>query len=298
MEIPPTQVKPLTEAIAEFAQYQQLVGGRSPATVRAYRSDLNSLAAEIPDFSHFQLSAVRNWLAKARAEGKSRATLARRTAAVKAFSTWAVRQGYLSTDSAARLASPQPARTLPQVVDATEAGELVGSAQSRDHNHFLRDSAILELLYATGMRVAELVGLDIGDLNLERRTAQVTGKGNKQRVVPFGQAAAAALEQWLAQGRSSLAGDTAAVFVGSRGKRIDPRQVRRIVAAAGQVSGVGQLSPHALRHSAATHLLEGGADLRVVQEVLGHSSLQTTQIYTHISHGRLAQVYRQAHPRA
>ncbi|UIZ91497.1 tyrosine-type recombinase/integrase [Corynebacterium sp. CNCTC7651] len=158
---------------------------------------------------------------------------------------------------------------------------------------------MLELLYATGIRVGELTGLDMGDVDLDRRIAKVTGKGNKQRVVPFGIAAAEAVEAWTGRGRPALvAGAEAALFVGSRGKRIDQRQVRRIVERAAADTGAGDVTPHSLRHSAATHLLEGGADLRVVQELLGHSSLQTTQIYTHVSAQRLKRVYEQAHPRA
>ena len=175
----------------------------------------------------------------------------------------------------------------------------MGNAVSADEAHFLRDSAILELLYASGMRVAELVRLDLSDIDFYRGTLHVTGKGDKQRVVPFGHAADDALRQWIEKGRGQLAEEgTKAVFVGSRGGRIDQRQVRRIVDRAAKVSGAQGLTPHGVRHSSATHLLEGGADLRVVQELLGHSSLNTTQIYTHVSAQRLQRVYNQAHPRA
>lgn len=298
---PDREVRPssqIAEAIEDFAEYQRLVVGRSPATVRGYRSDLLDLARSVATFSDFGLNNLREWLAEAVAAGKSRATLARRTAAVRAFSTWAVRQGHLSADVAARLVSPKVNRTLPHVLGPAQAGELMGDAASSDEPEFLRDSAILELLYATGMRVSELCGLNNADLDLGRNTARVSGKGGKQRVVPFGRAAADAIQQWLEQGRGKFAGTTDALFVGVRGGRIDPRQVRRIVERAAKVSGAGELTPHGLRHTAATHLLEGGADLRIVQEMLGHSSLQTTQIYTHVSAQRLREVYRQAHPRA
>lgn len=288
----------LAEAIADFAEYQLQVLGRSPATVKGYTSDLKNLAGEIATFAEFDLSALRAWLGKAVDEGKSRATLARRTAAARAFSTWACREGYLDKDVAARLSSPKVGQHLPTVLSEKDAGELMGNAASESEEEFLRDSAMLELLYATGMRVAELVGLNVLDVDLQRRTARVTGKGNKQRVVPFGQAAADALAEWIDKARPEMAKDEQALFVGKRGARIDPRQVRRIVEKAAQVTGAPGLSPHGLRHSAATHLLEGGADLRVVQEVLGHSSLQTTQIYTHVSAQRLKDVYSQAHPRA
>ncbi|WP_408930655.1 tyrosine recombinase XerC [Corynebacterium axilliensis] len=288
----------LDEAIEDFAEYQRVVRGRSPATVRGYCSDLRLLARGVPDFASFTLAELRAWLASAVEEGKSRSTLARRTAALRAFSSWATREGYLDVDVAQRLATPAVGKHLPTVMSPAKAGELMMNAVSADEAHFLRDSAMLEFLYATGTRVAELVGLDIDDLDLSRRTARVTGKGNKQRVVPFGESAADALGQWLEVGRPHLAGDTPAVFVGTRGSRIDPRQVRRVVEKAAQVTGAPGLTPHGLRHSAATHLLEGGADLRVVQELLGHSSLQTTQVYTHVSAQRLRDVYARAHPRA
>lgn len=288
----------LDEAIEDFAEYQRVVRGRSEATVRGYCSDLRLLARGVPDFASFTLAELRAWLASAVEEGKSRSTLARRTAALRAFSSWATREGYLDVDVAQRLATPAVGKHLPTVMSPAKAGELMMNAVSADEAHFLRDSAMLEFLYATGTRVAELVGLDIDDLDLSRRTARVTGKGNKQRVVPFGESAADALGQWLEVGRPHLAGDTPAVFVGTRGGRIDPRQVRRVVEKAAQVTGAPGLTPHGLRHSAATHLLEGGADLRVVQELLGHSSLQTTQVYTHVSAQRLKDVYARAHPRA
>ncbi|WP_291313089.1 tyrosine recombinase XerC [Corynebacterium sp. UBA2622] len=290
----------LTEAIEDFAEYSRLVQGRSEATVRAYRSDLSSLAGFIPGFDSFTLPALRAWLADALARGLARSTLARRTAAVRAFSTWAYNQGHLATDVAARLVAPKVSRHLPRVVDPERAGELV-EAEINDDAHAaeaLRDRAMLELMYATGIRVSELTTLDLGDLDMDRRTARVTGKGNKQRVVPFGGQAASALKSWISEGRTALAGATPAVFVGSRGSRIDPRQVRRVVERAAQRTGAGELTPHSLRHTAATHMLEGGADLRVVQELLGHSSLQTTQIYTHVSAQRLKNVYDRAHPRA
>ncbi len=292
-----THPSQLAEAVEDFAEHARLVRGRSEATVRGYRSDLLALATRVPTFAAFTLPALRAWLGAAAAEGKSRATLARRTASVKSFSTWALQQGHLSSDVAARLVSPKVTRPLPTVLGVATAGEFVGNAVSADEVEFLRDSAVLELLYATGVRVSELTGMDVKDLDLTRRTVRVRGKGGKERVVPFGEAAADAVRQWLEQGRAELAGDTPALFVGVRGGRLDPRQVRRIVEKAGQVTGQ-DVTPHGLRHTAATHLLEGGADLRVVQEMLGHSSLQTTQIYTHVSAERLKDVFKRAHPRA
>lgn len=281
----------LVEAIYDFAEHQRLVLGRSEATIKGYTSDLLDLAKTIDSFSSFTLPRLRNWLAAAVAEGKARSTLARRTASVKAFSTWAVKQRYLRTDEAAKLSSPKVPKHLPKVLDPKEASAAMDNAKSADELHLVRDTAMLELLYATGMRVSELTGIDLHDIDSSRQTIRVLGKGNKERIVPFGDAANTALNAWLAR-REELAKDPDALFVGTRGKRIDQRQVRRVVEAAGEVS------PHALRHSTATHLLEGGADLRVVQELLGHSSLQTTQVYTHVTSERLKKVFNQAHPRA
>ncbi|OHQ53404.1 recombinase XerC [Corynebacterium sp. HMSC070H05] len=289
-------------AVGDFADYASLVLGRSPNTVKGYVSDLATLAGYADTFDAFTLEVLRTWLADALTAGRSRATLARRTAAARAFSTWAYRQGYIDHDAAARLKAPKVNRALPNVVRGERATELVEADTADDAHpaeHF-RDRAMLELLYATGMRVGELTGLNLSDIDLARGLARVTGKGNKQRVVPFGREATLALNEWLEFGRSELANGKAgdAVFVGSRGGRIDQRQVRRVVERAGQRAGVSDISPHTLRHTAATHMLEGGADLRVVQEMLGHSSLQTTQIYTHVSAQRLKNVYDQAHPRA
>lgn len=290
----------LQAAVDDFADYAELVLGRSPNTIKGYVADLRSLDGYAATFDQFTLDTLRLWLADALTAGKSRSTLARRTAAARAFSAWAYRQGYIDTDAAARLKAPKINRALPTVVKGERASELVEADTDDDGRRAedVRDRAMLELLYATGMRVGELTGLDIGDVDLTRGLAHVTGKGNKQRVVPFGDKAAAAVAEWLELGRDQLAGDTRAVFVGSRGKRIDQRQVRRVVERAGQRAGVEHVSPHTLRHTAATHMLEGGADLRVVQEMLGHTSLQTTQIYTHVSAQRLKRVYDQAHPRA
>lgn len=323
-------------AAEDFADHARLVLGRSEHTVRGYISDLARLRGRVDTFAEFTLDNLRAWLADEVAAGKKKSTLARRTAAVRAFSTWAYKEGYLEADVAARLISPKVNRALPTVVSQDTAAALVtrasidntedsGDSGGADSSHAsatehpasgvtairaaadLRDTAMLELLYATGMRVGELTGLDVGDVDLARNVAKVTGKGNKQRVVPFGIPAAEAVTAWLDRGRPQLVaseanGDPstsdAALFVGARGKRIDQRQVRRIVQRQAQKVGASGATPHSLRHSAATHLLEGGADLRMVQELLGHSSLQTTQIYTHISAQRLKNVYNQAHPRA
>lgn len=291
----------LGEAIDDFAEHLRLVKGRSEATVRSYRADLLDLAEGVHSFDDLTLNALRSWLGAAVTDGKSRATIARRTASARAFTSWAVRAGHLQTDVAARLASPKINRALPDVLSDRQADHLVTEpAESDDSPEAVRDTAMLELLYASGMRVAELCGMDMGDVDLSRRTARVTGKGDKQRTVPFGESAAAAVKDWIDHARPQLDhGDGgSALFLGSRGGRIDPRQVRRVVEKSAAATGAGHVSPHDLRHSAATHMLEGGADLRVVQELLGHSSLQTTQIYTHVSAQRLKEVFNQAHPRA
>ena len=292
----------LQEAIADFAEHLHLVVGRSPATVAGYRSDLIDFCQHAHTFEDFTLVNLRAWLGAAVDAGKSRATIARRAAAARSFSSWCERQGYLDTNVAARLAVPKSGRSLPTVVTPTAAETLMVSSQATTEPEYLRDTAMLELLYATGIRVSELCGIDLADVNYSRNTVKVTGKGNKQRVVPFGDPAASALKAWRDHGRPHLLNPKKpahnALFLGARGGRIDPRMVRTVVARVGKQLGVDGLGPHSLRHSAATHMLDGGADLRVVQELLGHSSLQTTQIYTHVSTTRLKQAYNQAHPRA
>lgn len=283
--------------IDDFCEHLELVVGRSEATVRGYRSDLVALAETLQSMENFTLPQLRQWLGQAVEEGKSRATLARRTASAKSFSSWAQKNGHLESDAAARLISPKINRDLPKVLGERQAGDFVENAASTTDEEFFRDSAILELLYATGMRVSELCGADLNSIDHQRKVIRVLGKGDKERIVPFGKAAEEALSKWLPV-RKKMAKDTDALFVGVRGQRINPRQVRRIVDKAAKVTGVDKLSPHSLRHTAATHLLDGGADLRQVQELLGHSSMQTTQIYTHVSSKRLLEAFNQAHPRA
>jgi integrase/recombinase XerC len=230
--------------------------------------------------------------------------MARRATAVRVFTAWAQRTGRIATDPGALLGSPKAHRTLPPALRVDEARALLEAAAVRADDGSpvgSRDVAILELLYATGIRVGELCGLDVDDLDHERRVVRVFGKGRKERTVPFGRPAERAVDAWLRTGRPALAapGAGAALFLGARGRRIDQRAVRTLVHARLQdVPGAPDLGPHGLRHTAATHLLEGGADLRTVQELLGHASLATTQIYTHVTTDRLRQAFRQAHPRA
>ena len=207
-------------------------------------------------------------------------------------------------DAGASLGAPKAHRTLPPVLRADEAAELVRAAAEHADDGSpvgLRDVAMLELLYATGIRVGELVGLDVDDLDRDREVVRVLGKGRKERSVPFGRPASRALDRWLATGRPALRAEGAgpALFLGTRGHRIDQRAVRRLVhQRIADVPGAPDIGPHGLRHTAATHLLEGGADLRSVQELLGHASLATTQLYTHVTTDRLRRAYQQAHPRA
>jgi integrase/recombinase XerC len=277
--------------------------------VRAYVADVVSLLDHLRRLGgrtvgDLELHVLRSWLAKQRATGAARSTLARRAAAARTFTAWAYAGGYLRTDPGELLASPRPHRTLPSVLAADEAGALMeaGPADPADVTPVdRRDHLIMEMLYATGMRVGELVRLDVDDVDRGRRIVRVFGKGAKERMVPYGRAAERALDAWLRSGRPLLAATSSgsALLLGARGARIDQRTVRRIVhQRIRSVPGAPDMGPHGLRHTAATHLLDGGADLRAVQELLGHASLATTQIYTHVSVERLLQTYSRAHPRA
>ncbi|HKP40349.1 tyrosine recombinase XerC [Mycobacterium sp.] len=296
--------------LEEFDEYLELERGRSEHTRRAYLGDLRSLfeflAERIPDaaLTNLNLPLLRSWLASQASTGAARTTLSRRTSAVKTFTAWAARRGLLSSDPATRLQVPKARRTLPAVLRQDQALDAMAAAKSGAQQGdplALRDRLIVELLYASGIRVSELCGLDIDDVDTPRRLLRVLGKGNKQRTVPFGEPAQAALEVWLSDGRPALATPDSgpALLLGARGRRLDPRQARTVVhQTIAAVDGAPDIGPHGLRHSAATHLLEGGADLRVVQELLGHSSLATTQLYTHVTVARLRAVHDQAHPRA
>jgi integrase/recombinase XerC len=295
----------MREAVDDFARHLAAGVGRSTHTVRGYVTDVVSLldhAARMArtEPGQLDLTVVRSWLAKRRTLGAARTSLARHAAAARAFSTWAHRGGLLATDVAAGLASPKAHRPLPSVLRPEQAGALVEAPGDEASPGLLRDRAALELLYATGIRVSELCGLDLPDLDSGRRLVRVFGKGAKERAVPFGEPAEQALEDWLRLGRPALTGPHSgqALLLGMRGGRLNPTVVRRLVSQHARTAGVPATSPHHLRHSAATHLLEGGADLRSVQELLGHSSLASTQIYTHVSTERLRSAYRQAHPRA
>jgi integrase/recombinase XerC len=294
--------------LEEFDEYLGLQCGRSAHTRRAYLGDLRALFAFLDGrgigLDGLSLPVLRTWLAAAAGAGAARTTLARRTSAVKAFAAWAMRRRLLTADPAARLQVPKAHRTLPAVLRQDQALDAMAAAKSGAEQGdplALRDRLIVEMLYATGIRVSELCGLHIDDVDTRHRLVRVLGKGNKQRTAPFGAPAAEALQAWLTDGRPALvtAESGPALLLGARGRRLDVRQARTVVhQTVAAVVGAPDMGPHGLRHSAATHLLEGGADLRVVQELLGHSSLATTQLYTHVAVSRLRAVHDQAHPRA
>lgn len=291
-------------ALAAFERHLRAERGLSAHTVRAYTGDIASLLDHANRMGRgvgeLDIRVLRSWLARLRTSGLARTTLARRAAAARVFTAYATRHGLLAHDPGLLLATPKGHRTLPAVLRADEVDALLATPAGDDPVD-LRDHAVLELLYATGVRVSELCGLDVDDVDQQRRVVRVVGKGDKERAVPFGAPAARALTAWLDAGRPKLATRRSgpAVFLGARGGRLDPRTARRVVheRLAG-VEGAPSLGPHGLRHTAATHLLEGGADLRSVQELLGHARLATTQIYTHVTVDRLKATYDRAHPRA
>ena len=297
------------QVIDDYERHLRLERDLTEHTVRGYVSDVKGLAdhAErlgVRDPADLTIRAVRSHLAQQRSLGRARSTLARRSTSLRVFTAWLLRTGRASTDAAALLVSPAARRELPATLSANEIRAVLDAAAERidtDAVTGTRDLAMLELLYATGIRVGELVGLDIDDLDRARQLVRVFGKGRKERSVPFGLPAQDAVEAWLQHGRPQVATSVSgpAMFLGVRGGRIDQRTVREVVhRRLADVEGVPDLGPHGLRHTAATHLLEGGADLRSVQEVLGHASIGTTQIYTHVSNERLRAAFRQAHPRA
>lgn len=295
--------------LGEYERHLSAERNLTPHTVRAYTTDVAGLLEHASRLGHtdlvsLDLRSLRSWLARQQTSGRARTTLARRATAARVFTAWLARTGRVADDFGASLGSPRSRRTLPPVLRMDEASDLIRAAAELADDGSpvgIRDVAMLELLYATGIRVGELVGLDLDDVDRERNVVRVFGKGRKERMVPFGHPAAAALDRWLTSGRPRLRVEGAgpALFLGARGRRIDPRAVRTLVhQRIAEVPGAPDIGPHGLRHTAATHLLEGGADLRSVQELLGHSSLATTQLYTHVTTDRLRRAYQQAHPRA
>jgi integrase/recombinase XerC len=331
----------LSAALVAFRRHLDAERALSRHTVRAYQGDIQSLldyawSCGIEEPAELDVTILRGWLAGQHQAGAARATLARRGAAARAFTSFAHRQGWLAADPGPQLGTPKAHRVLPQVLRREEMNSVLADCEDRALRDLaagqraaaalaMRDAAVLELLYASAIRVSELCDLDTGGLDTARRTVRVLGKGRKERVVPVGVPAVRAVGRWEELGRPMVANarSGSALFLGARGGRLDPRTARRIVharlrdaslaaaiangangaeesavAAAHLGQAVRDAGPHAIRHTAATHLLEGGADLRSVQEILGHSSPATTQIYTHVSAERLKESYRQAHPRA
>ena len=296
------------ELLHAYSRHLGAERGRSPHTRRAYLGDARNLltfaaARGMEKLDDLRIADLRAWLGEQADAGAARSTIARRAASARTFLGWAAHTGRVRSDPSVRLVAPRRQSSLPAVLKQGEAGQLLDVAAVRaddaDPVH-VRDRAMLELLYASGIRVGELAALDIDDLDLAQGVVRVLGKGSKERVVPFGEPARRSLVAWLSA-RTALATATSgsALFLGRRGKRVDARQVRSTVhEMLSHLPDAPDLGPHGLRHSAATHLLEGGADLRIVQELLGHASLATTQLYTHVSVERLRTSYEQAHPRA
>ena len=297
----------LERAVSDFALYLSAERGFSAHTVRSYSADLADLerftsTRGIRTTDAIDLEVLRDWLWDGSKAGLAKSTLARRSAAVRSFSSWLSRTGVASTDAGTRLRAPKADHHLPRVLTRPQIdGMFEGLSERASGGEAIatRDLAIVELLYASALRVSEIVGLDLDDVDLGRLTVRVTGKGSKERVVPFGAPAKRAIVDYEHHRHELVTEPTPAVFLGARGKRIGTRTVYQLIAGllAG-VPGSGPAGPHTLRHTAATHLLDGGADLRSVQEMLGHASLGTTQFYTHVSAERLKESYRNAHPRA
>lgn len=301
----------LPHTVDAFASYLAVERGFSEHTVRSYRSDLTQLVefaetkgASSPD--DIDLELLRDWLWRGSQDGLAKSTLARRAAAARSLTAWLAHTAVTPMDAAARLKAPKSDHHLPRVLSRENMDAILDRLAQRAETAdplALRDLAVVELLYASALRVSELTGLGVGDVDLGRLTVRVLGKGSKERVVPFGIPARTAVTRYLEQGRPALARDQGAaaspLFVGAKGGRLASRTVYGLVAALlSSIPGSGPSGPHTLRHTAATHLLDGGADLRAVQEMLGHASLGTTQLYTHVSAERLKESYRIAHPRA
>jgi integrase/recombinase XerC len=294
-------------AVSDFAVYLSAERGFSPHTVRSYSADLADLerftnTRGIQTTDGLDLEVLRDWLWDGSKSGLAKSTLARRSAAVRSFSSWLARTGAAPTDAGTRLRAPKADHHLPRVLTRAQIdGLLAGLTERASGGDAIatRDLAIVELLYASALRVSEIAGLDLDDIDLGRLTVRVTGKGSKERVVPFGAPAGRAIVDYEKHRHELLTDPTPAVFLGARGKRIGTRTIYELIAGLlAELPGSGPAGPHTLRHTAATHLLDGGADLRSVQEMLGHASLGTTQLYTHVSAERLKESYRNAHPRA
>jgi integrase/recombinase XerC len=299
-------VEQFAQARDGFLEYLRHERNRSSHTVRAYEGDITHLLcsaqqAGLRELDEISIHFLRQWLGELSVQGLARSSIARRASAGRAFTQWCHRRGLMEKDPGARLTSPRVPIGLPTVLDQSDASALLthaAVAADDDSPLAVRDLAILELLYGTGCRVGELCSLDVADLDCDERRARVKGKGNKERIIPFGVPAKVSVQNWLRKRSEIARPGEVALFVGVRGTRINQRTVRAVVQRLANQAELPWIGPHSLRHSAATHVLEGGADLRSVQELLGHSSLATTQRYTHVSVERLRATYSLAHPRA
>lgn len=311
MKVRENQTVELREAVADFLTTVRLEYGYSAHTLRAYTKDLATFAEYsakngVCDTADLSLDVLREWIFSRGESGVSAATLARQVATLKSFGKWLEQHDLVRHNPASRLRAPKGAKTLPRVLSAEQVATILERLQGQVDSAVpasLRDLAVFELLYAAGIRVSELCTMPLEGYNRAERTIRVLGKGNKERVVPIGSPAARALDDYLAQAREELVSaggsDPGTFFVSSRGKKLSPGTVYKLISRyVGAEPGSGPSGPHTLRHTAATHLLDGGADLRVVQEMLGHASLSSTQVYTHVSTEKLLESYRQAHPRA
>ena len=297
----------IPEAAARFVRALEAERDLSPHTVAAYRRDLEDFSewasrGQTTSLEDVSRPALRRFVAFLGSRGLARRSIARKASALRSFMRWSLEKGLIAKDPSEGLDTPKLDRPLPKVLRAHDAAALM-ELPPDDDAVGLRDRAVLELLYGSGLRVSELTGLDVDDVDLKHRSMSVTGKGRKERRLPIGNAAGRALEGYLADARPELAARakgsvTPALFLNRDGKRLGPRSVRALMDRYALAEGLPRVSPHALRHSFATHLLDNGADLRAVQELLGHESLSTTQIYTHVSTERLRSVYEQSHPRA
>jgi tyrosine recombinase XerC len=296
------------EEIDRFLSYFQAVRNASPHTVRAYASDLEQFAAflksEEPDMEPDGIDSriLRRYLARLQKQGAQKSSVARKMASLRAFFKYLVKKGLLDLDPTLGITSPRQDKRLPKFLRGEQIDALLTAPDETDRLG-LRDAAILEVLYATGTRVSELVGMNLSDMDMRAGEIKVLGKGSKERIVLLGRAAREALAAYLSDGRTKLLSQKNlqenAVFLNKSGGRLTDRSVRRLLNKYFEtVSQEIKISPHVLRHSFATHMLEHGADLRSIQELLGHSSISTTQIYTHVSRERLKEVYESAHPRA
>lgn len=304
----------MSSLLAAYQRELSVRRGLSQHTVQAYVSDARSLidylAALVSvdaatstvselGLEHLEIADLRSWLGTQQRAGSSRSSLARRAAAIKSFTVWLADRGVTERDAGERLASPKPESRLPNVLSAADAGRLLDYARDvaeSGNRSKIRNWAACELLYSSALRISELTGLNTTDLDGD--SVRVWGKGAVERVVPLGTPAQRALEAYLDLRHQFIVSPTDALFLGDRGGRLDPRTLRGILHRLSSAAGVADTAPHDLRHSAATHMLEGGSDLRTVQEFLGHSSLGTTQRYTHVSPDRLRSAFGQAHPRA